>query len=98
AGLLIGFGLVLYLYVREPSDPIRIAALLFVLTGLVFQRTDQWQSVYSFGRVYTPPLLCLLAVAAQHRKPWLLAPIAMMLPRVAIQLTPQALGIVRWIV
>jgi hypothetical protein len=98
AGLLMGFGLILYSYVREPSDPLRIAALLFVLTGLVFQRTDQWQNVYSFGRVYTPPLLCLAAVAAEHRRPWLLAPVAMILPRVAIQLTPQALGIVRWIV
>jgi len=98
AGVLMGFGLVLYSYLREPSDPLLIAALLFVLTGLVFQRTDQWENVYSFGRLYTPPLLCLSAVAAQHRKPWLLAPVAMILPRVAIQLTPQALGMVRWIV
>jgi hypothetical protein len=41
-------------------------------------------------------LLCLSAIAAQYRKPWLLAPVAMMLPRIAMQLAPQALGVVRY--
>jgi hypothetical protein len=97
AGVLLAFGLTLYWFLRGPFEPPRIAAALFALMGLILQRTDHWQNVYDFGRVYTPLLLCLAAVAAQYRKPWLLAPIGMILPRVAVQLTPQFLGIIRWI-
>jgi hypothetical protein len=97
AGVLLAFGLALYWFLRGPVDPPRIAAALFALMGLMIQRTDHWQNVYDFGRVYTPLLLCLAAVAAQYRKPWLLAPVGMILPRVAVQLTPQFLGVLRWI-
>jgi hypothetical protein len=97
AGILLAFGLALYWHLRGPSDPPLMAALLFALAGMVFQRTDHWQNVYDFGRVYTPLLLCLASVAARCRKPWLLTPVAMILPRVAIQLTPQMLGVIRWI-
>jgi hypothetical protein len=98
AGMLLAFALALYWYVRGPSDPVRIAALLFTLLGLVLQRSDLWGNVYGFGRVFTPLLLCLAAVGAQYRKPWLLAPAALLLPRIAIQLAPQMLGVVRWVV
>lgn len=96
AGMLLGFGLALYWWARRPTDPPRIAAMLFAVIGLVLQRPDPWQSVYHYGRVYTPLLLCLAAVAAQCRKPWLLAPCGMILPRVAIELAPQMLGVLRW--
>jgi hypothetical protein len=97
AGVLLAFGLALYWFVRGPADPPRVAAALFALAGLIFQRTDHWQNVYDFARVYTPLLICLAAVAAQRRNPWLLAPLVMILPRIAIQLTPQLLGVLRWI-
>jgi hypothetical protein len=44
-GILLTFGLVLYRSLRGPSDPPLIAALLFALAGMVFQRTDHWQNV-----------------------------------------------------
>jgi hypothetical protein len=96
AGLLAGIGFVLLCFARKPSAPLRIALLLFAMMALVLRRTDTLHSVYAFGRIYTPMLLCLAAVAAECRKPWLLAPVAMMLPRLAIQLAPQVLGVVRW--
>ena len=96
AGLLLGIGFAFLWFARGPSDPRRIAAALFAVLTFLLQRTDYWESVYAFGRVYTPMLLCLSGVAAQYRKPWLLAPAAMMLPRIAIQLTPQVLGVIRW--
>ena len=71
--------------------------MLFATMALVLQRTDHWQNVYDFGRVYTPVLLCLLAIAAEYRKPWLLTPLGMMLPRLAIQLAPQMMGVLRWV-
>jgi hypothetical protein len=58
----------------------------------------QFQNVYHFGRYYSPLFVCLSGIAAQTRNPWLLLPLAMMLPRIAIQLTPQALGVIHWIV
>jgi hypothetical protein len=96
AGVLVAFGFAFLWFARGPSDPLRIAAVLFATLALVCQNTAHWRNVYDFGRVYTPVMLCLAAIAAQYRKPWLLTPVAMMLPRIAIQLTPQVLGIVRW--
>lgn len=96
SGMLLAFGFAFVWFARGPRDPARIAAVLFAGMALVLQRPDQWENVYDFGRVYTPLLLCLAGIAARHRVPWLLAPAAMMLPRIAIQLTPQVLGILRW--
>jgi hypothetical protein len=97
AGMLLAFGLALVWFARGPRDLLRIAAALFAMMAILFQITGQWQNVYSFGRIYTPILLCLSGMAAQTRNPWLLLPVALMLPRIAIQLTPQMLGIIHWI-
>jgi hypothetical protein len=90
-GVLVAFGMAFAWFARDPRDPVRVAAALFATMGVVFQRTDHWQNVFDFGRVYTPVLLCLAA----SRQPWMLAPTAMMLPRIAMQFTPQVLGICR---
>jgi hypothetical protein len=100
AGVLLALGLAFFWFARGPVDPGRLAAALFATMAVVFQRPlfqNVFQNVYDFGRVYTPVLLCLAAIAAQKRNPWLLMPVAMMLPRIAIQLTPQVLGIIHWI-
>ena len=97
AGVLLAFGFAFFWFVRAPADPVRITAALFATLALVIQRPDHWQNVYDFGRVYTPVLLCLAAIGAERRNPWLLLPVAMLLPRIAIQLAPQVLGIIHWI-
>jgi len=97
AGMLLALGLALLWFARVPRDPLRIAALLFAAIALFSQRPDHWDNVYSYGRVHTPLLVCLAALAAQCRSVWLLAPVAMILPRLAIQLAPQAIGIIRWL-
>ena len=97
AGVLVAVGLAFYWCAREPSDPVRIAAALFATMAVVLQRTDIWLNVYSFGRVYTPLLMCLSAIAARYRKPWILTPVAMMLPRLGIQLAPQMVGVMHWV-
>ena len=97
AGVLLAFGLAFLWFVREPQYPSRIAAMLFAAMAVVVQRTDHWQNVYDYGRVYTPLLLCLAATGAQYRNPRLLTAVALMLPRIAIQLAPQMLGVIRWL-
>jgi hypothetical protein len=96
-GALLGFGVALLWFVRDARDPLRIAAALFGAMGLLLQITGQWGHVYTFGRIYTPMLLCLAGAAVQIRNPWLLLPLALMLPRIAIQFAPQALGVMHWI-
>jgi hypothetical protein len=95
-GVLLAFALAFFWFFHTPRDPACICATAFAAMALVFQRPDHWQNVYDFGRVYTPVLLCLSAIGAGHRSPWLLLPIAMLLPRIAIQLAPQVLGIIHW--
>jgi hypothetical protein len=77
------------------SDPVTIAAALFAALAVVVQRADLWQHVFDIGRLQSPLLVCLAAVAVRDRKPWLLAPIAMILPRLVMQFAPQVLGVVQ---
>ena len=96
-GVILAFALAFVVFIRFPAGPIQAAAVLFAAMGVVLQRTDHWQNVYDFGRVYTPLLLLLASLAVRQRKLWLLVPVALMLPRIAAQFVPQVLGIVRWI-
>jgi hypothetical protein len=78
-------------------DSPRFAAILLAVLAVLLQRIDLWQNVYGFGRIFTPLFLCLAYAAARDRKIWLLAPTLMILPRIAIQLAPQLLGVLHWI-
>lgn len=93
AGMLLAFGFAFLWFGRTPADPICIIAALSATTVVFFQ----WHNVFDYGRIYSPLLLCLSALGAEQRNPWLLLPVAMMLPRIAIQLAPQMLGILHWI-
>jgi hypothetical protein len=96
-GMLLAFAIAFRWFARRPSDPWCIVSIPFVAMALALYIPYHWQNVYDYGRVYTPVLLCLAALSARHRRPWLLTPVAMILPRVAIQLTPQLIGVVRWL-
>jgi hypothetical protein len=96
-GIILAFGICLFWFVKQPEDPFLASAILFVPMAAMVQQTDHWQIVYHFGRVYMPLLLLVAAVGAQRRNPWVLAPAALMLPRIGIQFVPQMLGVMRWI-
>lgn len=96
AGMLLAFGIAVWWFVRDPRSPVAVAAMLFALLEMVLQREDLWQNAYDFGRVFSPLLLCLASLAAQHRRVWMLAPVLLIAPRIAIQLAPQLMGIVRY--
>jgi hypothetical protein len=95
AGAVIAIVLAFRILSQKPADSAALAAVLFALLSIFLQRTDVWQSVYGFGRIFAPLylLLAVLGLACRSRV-WLL-PLAMMAPRAAMQLGPQLAGILR---
>ena len=48
---------------------------------------------YSFGRTMSPLLVCVALAGVRKRKWWALAPLAMVLPRVVLQLATEWRGV-----
>jgi hypothetical protein len=101
AGMTLAFVLALWWVARrkvsDEPGPARWAALLFALLGLLLLEPPIFSSAYDMGRYFSPLLMFLAAAAAASRRPALLLPTAMILPRIAIQFAPQVLGIGRWL-
>jgi len=101
AGVALAFAAALAWALRRlPVDslgPARWAAFLFALMGLLLREPAILCSAYDIGRYFSPLLLLLAAAAEAARRPALLLPTAMILPRIAIQFAPQLLGIGRWL-
>jgi hypothetical protein len=95
-GVLLALGLGVYSWTRNPTGLMQIAAAMFAALAVIVQRPDHWQNVYDFGRLQSPLLVCLAGLAVSQRKPWLLAPVVLIVPRLAIQFAPQVLGVIRW--
>lgn len=97
-GVLAAFGLAFALSIRRCLEGECIVSLCFAVMGVVLQRPDHWLSVYDFGRVYSPLLVCLAVYGLRSRTPvWFLAPWLLMLPRIGMQLAPQILKIAVWL-
>jgi len=93
AGILMAFALGLRWNLRRNPDPMGLAVVGFVAMGLILQNTDHWLSVYDYGRVYAPVLL-FLGLQGLDRRHWIAAaPVALMLPRIALQYGRQILGV-----
>jgi hypothetical protein len=94
AGAVIAIVLAFRLFERgKPAGGAAITAALFALLSIFLQRTDVWQSVYGFGRIFAP-LYLVLAVRGLAVRSWVwLLPLLMMAPRTAMQLGPQLAGI-----
>jgi hypothetical protein len=94
-GMLLAFALALYWNVKRRLDPAALATLFFVAMGIILQKTDIWVHVYDYGRIYTPVLL-FLGLRGIERRSWAaLAPMALILPRIGMQLGAQIVGIVK---
>ncbi len=94
AGMLAAFALSLRLLVRRDFSAGALAALLFTLLG-VFLTFPVWDHAYAFGRAFSPLLVLLAMAGFASRSWWMAAPLAMVFPRVALQLGGQALGVLR---
>jgi hypothetical protein len=93
-GIWLAAALVAVLLWKGKRDLVTIAAALFTVVFVAFLEQPQvWAGVYTFGRTMSP-LLIFLALAGAARRWWmLLLPLAMNVPRLALQLEPQWAGI-----
>ena len=81
---------------RREFGPIEIGRLaLFSLLAIFLNSPGAWTEVYAFGRTLSP-LLLLLGMVGLSKRNWIYAlPLALTVPRTAIQLAPQAEGVLR---
>jgi hypothetical protein len=88
AGMLLGFIFSFWLMRQKWPRPLQFAALLIALGGLNFDQPF-WIEAYSFGRVLSP-LLVLIALFACQSRSWIaLLPLAMIVPRISLQMGGQ---------
>lgn len=87
AGMLLAFALAAG-WLRR-LDPLSISAGLFAILGVFLQREDVWVHAFGYARFYTPLLLLLGIEWLESRRWLLLAPLAMILPRMAAQFGKQ---------
>jgi hypothetical protein len=74
-------------------DELEGAALAFAATALFLAQPQAWGEAYSFGRTMSPLLLCVALVGVRRRRWWTLAPLAMVLPRIVLQLATEWRGL-----
>ncbi|HEV3333166.1 MAG TPA: hypothetical protein VG096_19400 [Bryobacteraceae bacterium] len=78
---------------RHGREPV-LAAALFTATFMAFvSQTDVWYGAYTFSRTMSPVLIFLALIGLAARSWIYIVPLAMSLPRLLWQLTPQWLGI-----
>jgi len=94
-GMLLSFVLALWYGLRQPKEPVHLAALLFAGSAALTLDPEFWQETYNFVRPFSPLLLIVAlhsATVTRHRWLWLL-PAAMVDLRICFQLSPQILGV-----
>jgi hypothetical protein len=95
AGMLVALALaVVWMAKNRRPDPVTIAMALFALLTIFMQKSQNWATVYNFGRIYGP-LLVFVAMAWLPRNRWLAAlPLVMVAQRVVVEHGRQIQGIV----
>ena len=92
AGMLLGFLVSFWLMRQKWPRPLQFAVVLIALGGLNFDQPF-WIEAYSFGRVLSP-LLVLIALFACRPRSWIaLLPLAMIVPRIGLQMGGQVVKV-----
>jgi len=95
AGIMLAAALAIRMAWRRLAGPVEMSIYCFTVFAAFLFSPGSWTEVYAFGRTLSP-LLVLLAVYGLSKRNWiLLAPVLLVIPRTAIQLAPQAMGIMR---
>lgn len=95
AGIVLAIALAVRMAFGREWGPLELSVYGFALLAMFLFSPGAWTEVYAFGRTLSP-LLLFAGLRALPSRNWVYAlPLAMAIPRTAIQLAPQAGGIVR---
>jgi hypothetical protein len=93
AGMLVAFILPFWLMGAKWLRSIQFAVLLIALSGLNLGKPF-WEEAYAFGRVFSPLLGLLALWTCSSGSRLALAPVAMVIPRVGLQVGGQVLKVI----
>jgi hypothetical protein len=95
AGIALAIALACRMAWRRMSGPAETCIYAFTLLALFLDSPGAWTEAYAFGRTLSP-LLLLLALHGLANRSWMSGlPLAMVTPRVLIQMAPQVFGVLR---
>jgi hypothetical protein len=89
AGICLAIAVGVVLIRRKQFGPVEISAILFVAFASLLGRADIWNSAYATGRTMSPLLVLLGLIGLRDRRVLFLLPIALILPRIALQFEAQ---------
>jgi hypothetical protein len=95
AGIILAVALAVRMGWQRLAGPMEFSVYCFVVFAAFIFSPGAWEEVYAFGRTLSP-LLILMALYGISKRNWTLTlPLLLVVPRTAIQLAPQAIGILR---
>jgi hypothetical protein len=94
AGILLAVWLSLRDWRKATSDPLACACVLWSLSALILPRIF-WEDAYAGARVYSPLMLYRFLAACCGGRIIGRVPMALVTPRILLQLVPQALRVIR---
>jgi hypothetical protein len=94
AGLFLAMALAFRNLRKAAFDPVRAACLLWAMFGLTLAEFA-WIDCYATARILSPLLLFLFLTSFSGEEKLGRLPLAMVAPRVWLELTPQVLGVLR---
>jgi len=98
AGIAAAVALASWMLWRREFSPVAAAIYTFAFLAMFLDSPGAWTEIYAFARTLSP-LLILLALFGLSRQSWIsAAPLALVVPRTAIQLAPQAAGVLRHLI
>jgi hypothetical protein len=92
-GMVLALGLAAWRLWRRETGVEAWTCLLFLGLFVLTSGPGFWNSVYGYGRPFTPLFVVLVLGAMRERRWFPAAPVALVDARVLLQLGPQALGI-----
>ncbi len=88
--LAFGFAVTVLALRTRKLTPLETTAAAFAVFLAFLAKPDIWSETYAFGRTLSPLLLLLGLSGVARRAWWRLAPLGMVLPRIALQILAQA--------
>ena len=95
AGIWLALAFSFYLAWKRRYGLLEITAIAFTALAAALGKFDIWGSAYAFGRTMAPLLIVLGLIALRDRKPAFAVPLALILPRIALQYEAQLREAVR---